>query len=415
MTIVVFEDEHVPRLYPVTFGRPAYAISCGSFRLLDWLKQLGKPITGVVRSHLAQIQVLDYPELSGVVAASSEKLLFVNARLVPSRTNFEVLRKILKADREGIVSHDGELAIALVSPNNAVGEKPLTVNRMPDAFKRLGVEQLAPLDHELSLLQYPHDIVRYNMQVLLENLEYRLSIGSYKEIADGVYVGENARLGQYAVTDTTKGPVILESEAVTGPFCYLNGPAYIGHGAKLIEHAAVKDAVSIGHTTKIGGEVEASVIEPYTNKQHHGFLGHSYLGSWINLGAGTCNSDLKNTYGTVNVDHQGEKVATGMQFVGCIIGDYSKSAINTSIFTGKSIGVCSMLYGFVTTNVPSYVNYARLFGQVTELPPEVMIATQQRMFRRRKVEQRPCDVQLLHDMYELSRDERQLAGDPLSL
>jgi glucose-1-phosphate thymidylyltransferase len=282
-------------------------------------------------------------------------------------------------------------------------------------FKRLGIEQLVPLDHELLMLQYPHDIVRYNSTILSENLEYRLSSGSYVEVADGVFLGDNARLGQYVVTDTSKGPVILESNAVTGPFCYLNGPAYIGHGAKLIEHAAVKDAVSIGHTTKIGGEVEASVIEPYTNKQHHGFLGHSYLGSWINLGAGTCNSDLKNTYGTVNVDHQGEKVATGMQFVGCTIGDYSKSAINTSIFTGKTIGVCSMLYGFVTTNVPSYVNYARLFGQVTELPPEVMIATQQRMFRRRKVEQRPCDVQLLQAMYELTRDERQLAGDPLSL
>jgi len=165
----------------------------------------------------------------------------------------------------------------------------------------------------------------------------------------------------------------------------------------------------------MGGEVEASVIEPYTNKQHHGFLGHSYLGSWINLGAGTGNSDPKNTYGHVNMEHQGQKIATGMQFVGCIIGDYSKSAINTSIFTGKTIGVCSMLYGFVTTNVPSSVNYARLFGQVSELRPAVMIATQQRMFQRRKVEQRPCDVQLLNDMQELSRDERQLAGEPVSL
>ncbi|MCA9202453.1 MAG: hypothetical protein KDA59_05395, partial [Planctomycetales bacterium] len=85
------------------------------------------------------------------------------------------------------------------------------------------------------------------------------------------------------------------------------------------------------------------------------------------------------------------------------------------IFTGKTIGACSMLYGFVTTNVPSFVNYARLFGQVTELPPEVMIASQQRMFQRRNVQQRDCDVQLIHDMYELTRDERQLAGEPLSL
>jgi glucose-1-phosphate thymidylyltransferase len=74
-----------------------------------------------------------------------------------------------------------------------------------------------------------------------------------------------------------------------------------------------------------------------------------------------------------------------------------------------------MVYGFVTTNVPSFVNYARLFGQVTELPPEVMIASQQRMFQRRSAVQRPCDVRLIHDMYELTRHERQLAGEPLSL
>jgi glucose-1-phosphate thymidylyltransferase len=104
-----------------------------------------------------------------------------------------------------------------------------------------------------------------------------------------------------------------------------------------------------------------------------------------------------------------------MQFVGCMMGDYAKTAINTGIFTGKVIGVCSMMYGFVTTNVPSFVNYARLFGQVTELPAEVMIATQQRMFARRNVTPRPCDVQLIHAMYELTRHERQLAGEPLAL
>ncbi len=78
-----------------------------------------------------------------------------------------------------------------------------------------------------------------------------------------------------------------------------------------------------------------------------------------------------------------------MQFIGCMIGDYAKTAINTSIFTGKTIGACSMVYGFVTGNVPSFVNYARSFGQVTEAPVEVMISTQKRMFARRGREQRP--------------------------
>ena len=188
----------------------------------------------------------------------------------------------------------------------------------------------------------------------------------------------------------------------------------------MIEHAAIKHGVALGHTTKIGGEVEASIIEPYSNKQHHGFLGHSYLGSWINLGAGTSNSDLKNTYGQVNMEYGGRKVSTGMQFVGAIVGDYAKTAINTSIFTGKVVGACSMVYGFVTTNVPSFVNYARLFGQVSEAPVEVLVATQRRMFARRGVEQRPCDIQLLCDMHALTAHERArmeppLAIEPLSL
>jgi len=247
------------------------------------------------------------------------------------------------------------------------------------------------------------------------NLDERLHLGTYQEIADGVFAAPGATLGQYAVTDTKAGPILLEENARIGPHCYLSGPAHLGPKARIIEHSAIKDGVALGHTTKIGGEIEASIIEPYTNKQHYGFLGHSYLGSWINMGAGTCNSDLKNTYGQVNMEYNGRKVPTGMQFVGVIVGDYAKTAINTGIFTGKTIGVCSMVYGFVTTNVPSFVNYARLFGQVTETPVDVMVATQARMFERRNVTQRPCDVQLLHAMYELTRHERQLAGEPLSL
>jgi glucose-1-phosphate thymidylyltransferase len=413
MKIILFEDEHLPRLYPATLGRPAYAISCGSSCLLDWLKRLELPIHGVVRPHLAEIQANDFPALVGSEPIGSDSLLLVNARMVPSHSVFESLRRLQAFDSSGVVHTDGEIAAMLLMPDF---ERPdvSTPTALSDYFAKMQVERLDAIENNLPLFRYPHDIVRYNTEILPENLEFRLANGNYEEVADGVFVGDNARLHPSVVTDTSAGPIVLEPNASIGPLCYLNGPAYLGHGAKVIEHAAIKDAVSIGHTTKIGGEVEASVIEPYTNKQHHGFLGHSYLGSWINLGAGTCNSDLKNTYGMVNVEHQGERIATGMQFVGCIMGDYSKTAINTSIFTGKTIGVCSMLYGFVTSNVASFVNYARLFGQVAELPPDVMVATQRRMFQRRKVEQRPCDIQLLHDMYELSREERQTVGEPLS-
>jgi glucose-1-phosphate thymidylyltransferase len=96
-----------------------------------------------------------------------------------------------------------------------------------------------------------------------------------------------------------------------------------------------------------------------------------------------------------------------MQFLGCFIGDYSKTAINTSIFTGKWIGVCSALYGFVTGNVPSFTNYAKLFGQIATLPTSVMQSTQFRMFARRGVPQRACDIELLHALFDLTRQERE--------
>ncbi len=414
MTLIVFEDEAVEQLYPITIGRAAYAVTCGSYRLIDWLKRLDQPLRSVVRPHLAEIQKLDFPEFHPA-ATADKPVLLVNARVVPSASAFQTLRRMLDDGVAGVIRCDETIAAAMLPSGAPTPTSNLTVEQLPDYFNYAGIPSLPPLDARLPLLEFPHDVVRHNLKILAENLEHRLAVGTFREIADGVFAADGATLGQHVVSETRKGPIVLDQNASIGPYCYLSGPAYIGPSARIIEHSAIKDAVSLGHTTKIGGEVEASVVEPYTNKQHHGFLGHSYLGSWINLGAGTCNSDLKNTYGEVKMDYHGERVSSGMQFLGCIMGDYAKSAINTGIFTGKTIGTCSMVYGFVTTNVPSFVNYARLFGQVTELPPEVMIATQQRMFVRRNVTQRPCDAQLIHDMYELTRDERQLAGEPLSL
>jgi glucose-1-phosphate thymidylyltransferase len=413
MNILVFEDELVSRLNPISLARPAYAISCGAYRLIDWLRELERPLYGAVREYLREIQRVDFPDINS--NGLSGTTLMVNARLVPSVHVYRELQKWFKEGRPGWVMHGQEVAALYLPPVVLPPDVDAGPAGIANYLDRLKLEGLPTLDYRLPLFEYPHDVIRSNIEILTANLEYRIARGRYKEIMPGVFVGEGATVGQHIVTETKAGPIVLDENASVGPFCYMRGPAFLGRGAKLIEHAAIKDAVSAGHTTKIGGEVEAAVIEPFTNKQHHGFLGHSYLGSWINLGAGTCNSDLKNTYGKVNLEYRGEKISTGMQFVGCMMGDYSKTAINTGIFTGKIIGAGSMLYGFVTTNVPSFVNYARLFGQVTELPAEVMVATQQRMFQRRNVAQRPCDVQLIHAMYELTRSERQLAGEPLSL
>ncbi len=419
MQVIVFEDTGVARLYPVTVGRLAYNITCGSFRLVDWLTRLSSEwkadLRGVVRSHLVEIQATDFSQIRAPQGGVRQPTLLVNARLVPSLDNVQRLRELVAAARPGLVVSGETIQAAYLGADAPALPAALYPETLGDFMQHSLLSHLPRIELPLKHFTYPHDIVKANMESLASSLEFRLREEKYREVRDGLFVADDATIGDFLALDTKQGPVLIDHGATIGPHCFLRGPAYIGPKARVIEHSAIKDAVSLGHTTKIGGEVEASVVEPYTNKQHHGFLGHSYLGSWINLGAGTCNSDLKNTYGTVKMEYRGETVPTGMQFVGCMMGDYAKTAINTGIFTGKTIGVCSMVYGFVTTNVPSFVNYARLFGQVTELTPEVMIATQQRMFARRKVEPRPCDAQLIHAMYELTRHERQLAHEPLSL
>jgi len=416
--IVLFEDEKVEDLAPVTLTRPAAAIHCGASSLIELLKDVGHPISLQTKPYLQEITATDYPHLSLETPASNERLLLVNSRLVPSPVYRQRLLELAAGDRSQIWTRDGTTIAALVGddvPELVRLNTPETLQSAPGEWAQQLKLPEAP-EAYMPIIDYPHDIVRFHLEVLNDNLNEKLrESGKYTEVKDGVFLADGAKLGEYCVTDTSDGPIVIECGAKIGPYCYLNGPIHIGENAKIIEHSAIKDFVSLGHTTKVGGEVEASIIEPYTNKQHHGFLGHSYLGSWINLGAGTTNSDLKNTYGTIGMSYEDQKVITGMQFMGCIIGDYSKTAINTSIFTGKVIGVASMLYGFVTTNVPSFTNYARSFGQATETTQDVIIAMQARMFARRGMQQRECDRELIRAMYAMTLEDRKMKSVPLAL
>ncbi|MDR2762761.1 MAG: hypothetical protein LBB88_09190 [Planctomycetaceae bacterium] len=413
MHVIIFEDPFVSQLFPVTIARSAFSINVGSYCLLDLAKRFTNNIETIVRPYLREIVKLDYSEiLLSDDIERSDTVLILNARIVPHVVTFDKLRSVVESGQVGVVSNEREVVCAVLNRQNALPSGRLGVSQLLGIIADMNLPQL---DIDIPILEYVHDIVRYQVLVMNDNLEDRLKRGGYKETSDGVFVAGESPLGQFCATDTKAGPIIFESGVSVGHCSCFRGPVYVGQNARINEMTSLKDAVTLCHTSKVGGEVEAAIIESYSNKQHHGFLGHSYLGSWVNLGAGTCNSDLKNTYGEVVMEYSGRKVKTGMQFVGSFIGDYAKTAINTSIFTGKTIGACSMVYGFVTTNVPSFVNYARSFGQVTETAIETLVQTQARMFSRRGVIQRPCDIQLLKDVYEMTKHERQLASEPLSL
>lgn len=160
-----------------------------------------------------------------------------------------------------------------------------------------------------------------------------------------IYLGEGVDLMPTVVIDARSGPVIVEEGTRILPHAFLQGPAYIGPGCLIQAGAVLRGGVSIGPVCKLGGEIEGSLIQGFSNKQHDGFLGHSYVGEWVNIAADCINSDLKNTYGTIRMAIGDQMVETGEMFLGMLVGDHAKIGINCAIPTGAVIGVGTSVVG----------------------------------------------------------------------
>jgi UDP-N-acetylglucosamine diphosphorylase/glucosamine-1-phosphate N-acetyltransferase len=244
--------------------------------------------------------------------------------------------------------------------------------------------------HELITLHnknFSENLKKYKEENLKDNPEY-------SEVEPNVFVHKSADIHSSTVFNTPDGLIIIEKNVQIKPFSYLTGPLRIDENAKINTHSNIEGSY-IGKFSKIGGEVSDSVIESYTNKEHHGYVGDSYIGSWVNLGAGTSTSNLKNTYGNIKMNG----VETGEQFLGSVISDHVKTAINTSIYTGKVIGVGAHIYGTVTSDVPNFVNYYSK-DNITEIPIEVTEKIATRMMLRRGLEFTDEDKKILELMYK---------------
>ncbi|MBM4018671.1 MAG: hypothetical protein FJ288_10150 [Planctomycetes bacterium] len=158
-----------------------------------------------------------------------------------------------------------------------------------------------------------------------------------------VYVAPGAVVHPMVVIDAGQGPVYVDEGAEILPFTRIEGPCYIGPKSVLLG-AKCRAGNSFGPHCRVGGEVEASVIQGYTNKYHDGFLGHAYVGEWVNLGALTTNSDLKNDYSAVSVNMDGRRsIDTGSAKVGCLVGDHVKTSIGTLFNTGAYVGAMAVI------------------------------------------------------------------------
>ncbi|HTY13237.1 MAG TPA: putative sugar nucleotidyl transferase [Candidatus Omnitrophota bacterium] len=255
--------------------------------------------------------------------------------------------------------------------------------------KRINGRMAAPSMREIV---HPWDLIT-NLKEFLED--------DLKHLGTGIKGKTHSSVVFY-----NKKNILVEKGAEIDAHCVLdarNGPIYIGAGTIVHPGTLLRGPLSIGRHCRIAGEITSSVIMSYVNKAHYGFIGHSYICSWVNLGAGTTNSNLKNNYGPVSVMVDGKRVNSGETFVGCFIGDHAKTAIGSMIYTGCVIGAGANLFGqpYYKKFVPSFS-----WGVTEEARLEDVIAIARAAMKRRGIELSPADIALFKKAFEQTKSER---------
>jgi UDP-N-acetylglucosamine diphosphorylase / glucose-1-phosphate thymidylyltransferase / UDP-N-acetylgalactosamine diphosphorylase / glucosamine-1-phosphate N-acetyltransferase / galactosamine-1-phosphate N-acetyltransferase len=420
MRLCLVEDCAVSGLEPLTLTRPVFDLRLGASSLGHKLARAfavgpGPARRGVVvRPFLAAVQRSRDPQtpVNDADWLARGPVLVANGRWVPP-PHFDGAGAAEGSPWVGLC--EGQAAFAWVDPDDAV---TLQAGGVDSWFEEL-IGRMECREVAGEWVARPWDLVGRNAEHLVLDFDAEGKPGlTNRHLASAAIVGpsdrlaihESVKVDPYTVFDTTNGPISVGSGAWIQSFTRVEGPCSIGCDTQLFR-ANIRGGTTIGPNCRIGGEVEASIVHGNSNKYHEGFLGHAYLGEWVNLGAITSNSDLRNDYGEVHVPIAGDPVATGQAKVGCFVGDHTRTGLGSMLNTGTSIGVmCNVLPAglLLPKHIPSFCSV--LYGRVAQgFALEQLFATAETVMGRRGKSFAPAERQLYLDLYQQTRLERERA------
>lgn len=220
---------------------------------------------------------------------------------------------------------------------------------------------------------------------------------SFSHSGKEIFVHRTAQIHPYVHMDATEGPVVIDAHCKISAFCLLRGPLYVAEGA-ILDRVSLSHS-RIGKACRLGGEISHSFFGDFSNKHHEGFVGHSLVGDWVNLGALTTTSDLKNNYGEVRLSFRNIRESTGTIKFGSIIGDFTKTAIGTMLTTGTVIDFGCLLY----EGRPLLKYYPPFFwggAEATVYQIDRFISDAKKIMARRQKSLSPWQEQAIRDLYE---------------
>jgi UDP-N-acetylglucosamine diphosphorylase/glucosamine-1-phosphate N-acetyltransferase len=409
MRVALFEDRDCLDAGPIAQLRPVFELVCGHFALRERVVR-GRQAAqwGVfVRDWLTETYREQHPEsrINDARWLAEGPTLLINGRWLAS---FDALQNI-DARTAGVI--DGTVVYVTVEPGEAAlfdgGNWEQAIYQVARTRRRVAAAGM--------LFSYPWHLVDQNAAHIKADFDARTAKGwfpSHEQVAligapGNVSVDRTAQIDPFVVLDSTHGPISIDAGAVIQSFTRLEGPCHVGAGAQLFR-ANIRGGTTIGPGCRVGGEVEASILHAHVNKYHDGFLGHSYVAPWVNLGALSTNSDLKNDYSVVRVPLAGKSIDTRLVKAGCFIGDHTKTGLGSLFNTGSSIGVmCMILPGgeLLPKHVPSFT--AVWHGALADaMPFERSLAAARVAMQRRGHELTAAQERLLRLVYESTQAER---------
>ena len=389
MNYVLFDDDNRINLLPLVFTRPVCDIRVGILTIREkWEFYLQAKTSTYTQDYLRK----KYPFVS------SDDNLLINGSVLPD----DRLVKLIKDLKTGDQLIIDDILIAFRSNNSDVNEI-------------ISSKKLKTISSDLAILHIKNtwDIFSKNEAALIADFALLTNGRNSAKISDtnfiigdqsNIFLEAGAKV-EFAFLNTNSGPIYIGKDAEVMEGSKVRGPFALGEHSQLKLDTKIYGATTIGPHCKVGGEINNSVFFGYSNKAHDGFLGNSAIGEWVNIGADTNNSNLKNTYDYVKLWSYSEKrfINTGLQFCGLIMGDHSKTGINTMFNTGTVVGVACNLFGsgFQRNYIPSYSWGSPLKMLTYDLNKSFQVA--KAVMARRGIELNETEQEILTHIYNITR------------
>ena len=391
MNYILFDDHTWQNLLPLTFTKPVAEIRIGILTITEkWEHYLNGKLTFQTQEYLNQKYKASY----------TNNAVFINGKICPTP---ELLAQINQLEfNTGIKKGNTLIAFRsnIASPLNIADA---LISSVETSTMYTSVENV------WDIFSKNGDAIKADFDLITRGRTSQPLSTSNTVIGDAkqIFLEEGA-IVEASILNTNAGPIYIDKDAEIMEGSVVRGPFSLGEHAALKLSTKIYGPTTIGPHSKVGGEVNNSVIFAYSNKGHDGFLGNSVIGEWCNLGADTNNSNLKNNYGNVKLYNYSQKkmIDTGLQFFGLIMGDHSKCGINTMFNTGTVVGVGANIFGggFPPTYIPSF-SWGGADG-MEEYKFDKMIETASRVFARRNLTVNAVEKDILEKIFKNTEGDR---------